>query len=244
MNTFAPLVAARLAKLRHQQRLLVTGIIYPKSLGDAERERFEAGLFLSINSNQTSAQAELRQEIEVLLNPFSITAMAKQVMQRVASSGPLAGHVETYFFDKGKLKTSSIVSFALVPLLKTSGADSLFTLFTHAQKDGVVDGSSEEALQEYLKFATARINIFLSAVKANVDAARWTPDRTVPSRLLTVTYVNAFLITLRKIVEAGGPATFDALRAKLIGIDKFPFKTFHSSQYNRMAEKIYDEHFA
>jgi DGQHR domain-containing protein len=232
-----------IAKLRHQQHLLVTGIVYPKTLKDAERERFEAALFLSINSNQTSAQAELRQEIEVLLNPFSVTAMAKQVMQRVASSGPLAGQVETYFFDKGKLKTSSIVSFALVPLLKTTGPDSLFSLFKHPDKDGVLDGSSEEALQEYLKFATAQINMFLSAVKANVSADRWTPDRGVSNRLLTVTYVNAFLITLRKIIGAGGSTTFDALKGKLVGIDKFPFKTFHSSQYNRMAEKIFDKHF-
>jgi DGQHR domain-containing protein len=232
-----------IAKLRHQQHLLVTGIVYPKALKGVERERFEAALFLSINSNQTSAQAELRQEIEVLLNPFSVTAMAKQVMQRLASSGPLAGHVETYFFDKGKLKTSSIVSFALIPLLKTSGPDTLFKLFKHPEKEGILDGSSDDALQDYLKFATTRISIFMSAVKANIDDVRWTPDRAVPNRLLTVTYVNAFLITLRKIIGAGGPATFDALKAKLVGIDKFPFKTFHSSQYNRMAEKIYDKHF-
>jgi hypothetical protein len=40
-----------IAKLRHQQNLLVTGIIYPKGLNEKEAERFEAALFLSINSN-------------------------------------------------------------------------------------------------------------------------------------------------------------------------------------------------
>ena len=169
--------------------------------------------------------------------------MAKQVMQKLAASGPLAGHVETFFFDKGMLKTSSIVSFALVPLLKTTGSDTLFKLFKHPEKAGILDGSSEEALQEYLQFATTSISIFLSAVKANVDSVRWTPDRAVSNRLLTVTYVNAFLITLRKIIEKGGPFTFDALKGKLAGIGAFPFKTFHSSQYNRMAEKIFDKHF-
>lgn len=230
----------KIAKLRHEQHLLVTGVIYPESMSEVERERFEAKLFLSINSNQTSAPTQLRQEIEVLLNPFGTTAIAKQVMQRLAVSAPLSGHVETYFFDKGKLKTSSIVSYGLVPLLKPSGTDSLFGPFSHPDKTKIPTGSSEEALQEYIKFAASQIGIFLSAVKANVANERWTTDAAVKNRILTVTYVNAFLICLRKVIESGGALTFDALRPKLKGIDTFNFKAFHSSQYNRMAEKIYE----
>ena len=233
-----------IAKLRDQQNLLVTAIIYPDGTSDSEKEQFEASLFLAINSNQTGAPPELKQEIEVLLDRFSPTAIAKQVMQRLSASGPLAGHVETYFFEKGKLKTSSIVSYALGPLLKLSGTDSLFAAFKNTNKPGVVDGSSEEALEEYIKFAVSRIGIFLSAVRFNVTKERWTTAKAEPDRLLTVTYINAFLITLRMLIGKGKPIEFDFLKTALIGIDKFDFKAFHSSQYNRMAEKIYDEHFA
>jgi hypothetical protein len=232
-----------IAKLRDQQNLLVTGIIYPEDTAPGEKERFEAALFLSINSHQTGAPPDLRQEIEVLLNPHSATAIAKQVMQRLAATGPLAGHVETFFFEKGKLKTSSIVNYALGPLLKLNGSDSLFSIFSHPQKDGVPDGTAPDALEEYLKFATGRINIMLSAVKANVSKDRWTTDRAQTDRLLSVTYVNAFLITLRMLIGTGKKIDFDHLKTSFSAIGSFDFKAFHSSQYNRMAEKLIADYF-
>ena len=208
-----------------------------------EAERFAANLFLAINANQTNAPTPLRQEIEVFLRPFSATAIGRQVMQRLAESGPLAGHVENYFFDKGKLKTSSIVSFGLGPLIKLSGEDSLFRLFTHPEKDQTAIGLSKDGLKAYLRFATTTINVFLGAVKASVDEARWTPDPTVKNRLLTVTYVNSFLITLRRLIEDGQKIEFKSLCEALKGINDFDFKSYHSSQYARMAGQIYEKHF-
>lgn len=232
-----------IAKLRHQQNLLVTGIIYPQGTLSVETERFEATLFLSINAHQTNAPTPLRQEIEVFLSPFSPTAIGRQVMQRLAKAGPLAGQVETYFFDKGKLRTSSIVSYGLGPLIKLGGDDSIFKLFTHSEKGDIADGKSTAGLEAYLKFATTTINVFLGAVKANVDTARWTSDTTVKDRLLAVTYVNSFLITLRLLIQNSHKLDFDTLNAALAGLNSFDFKSYHSSQYARMAEKIYKEYF-
>lgn len=234
---------AEIAALRHQQNLLVTGIIYPEGTSKAEAERFEAELFLSINANQTNAPTPLRQEIEVFLNPFSPTAIGRQVMQRLARTGPLVGHVEAYFWDKGKLKTSSIVSYGLGPLLKFSGEDTLFRLFTHPDKDKVPVGGSPDGLEAYLQFATTTINVFLGAVKANVDVVRWTPDAAVKNRLIAVTYINSFLITLRLLIQNNKAIDFVSLKKALVDIDKFDFKSYHSSQYARMADKIYQEHF-
>lgn len=233
-----------IARLRNQQNLLVTAIIYPEGTPPAERERFEASLFLSINSNQTGAPQELKQEIEVVLNPFSPTAIGKQVMQRLALFGPLEGHVETFFYDKGKLKTSSIVSYGLGPLLKLTGSDSLYTIFTHSEKKALAEGTSQSALDAYLQFAVTNINMFLNAVRVNVGQERWTTDRAREKRLLTVTYINAFLITLRLLVANKYPIVFEKLKSDLQGIGRFDFSSFHSSQYNRMAEKLYDRHFS
>jgi DGQHR domain-containing protein len=233
-----------IAKLRAQQNLLVTGIIYPDNTPPAEKERFEAALFLSINSNQTGAPPDLKQEIEVVLSPFSPTAIGKQVIQRLAKVGPLADHIETYFYEKGKLKTSSIVSYGLGPLLKMGGTDSLYSIFSHPEKNKLAARESQTALDAYLQFSVTHINMFLSAVRANVADDRWTSDRSRPNRLLTVTYINAFLITLRLLVANKKPTDFQTLKQKLVGIGRFNFKAFHSSQYNRMAEKLYLDHFS
>ncbi|MBE0529993.1 MAG: DGQHR domain-containing protein [Rhodospirillales bacterium] len=233
----------KIAKLRHQQNLLVTGIIYPEGTPTADAERFAATLFLSINANQTKAPTPLRQEIEVFLSPYSPTAIGRQIMQRLAKTGPLAGHVENYFFDKGKLRTSSIVSYGLGPLIKLGGEDSLFKLFVHPEKEQIAGGNSEQGREAYLQFATSAINAFLSAVKANVDGARWTPDAKVKDRLLAVTYVNSFLITLRLLIQAGHKIDFESLKIALHGLNDFEFKSYHSSQYARMAEQIYQKHF-
>ena len=58
-------------KLRRQQNLLVTGIIYPPSVAAQDKTKFEATLFLEINSTQTNAKSDLKQAIGLLLHPFS-----------------------------------------------------------------------------------------------------------------------------------------------------------------------------
>lgn len=233
-----------IAKLRHQQNVLVTGIIYPENMEQAEAERFAATLFLSINSDQTNAPTPLRQEIEVVLRPFSATAIGRQVMQRLAKDGPLAGHVEDNFYDKGKLKTSSIVSYGLGPLIKLSGEDSLFKIFDHPEKGNIEEEGSTAGLDAYLQFSTSNVKLFLNAIRANVDDVRWTPDNSVKNRVLTVTYVNSFLITLRLLIKNGYPIEFERLRVALKGIDSFEFASYRSSQYARMAEEIYSKYFS
>ena len=232
-----------IAKLRNQQNLLVTGIIYPEKIPNSVRERFEASLFLNINSNQTNAPRALRQEIDVLLNPFSSDSIAKQVMHKLAGDGPLSGHVERYFYDENLLKTTSIVSYGLAPLVKLAGEDSLFSTLDKSDQEAISNDNDEYALAKYVDMAKSQINIILSAVRANVSSSRWTVDKKVHDRILTVTYVNSFLIVLRNLIRDKQKRDFVTLKDKLSGIDKFDFKKFHSSQYNRMANEIYKAHF-
>lgn len=164
------------------------------------------------------------------------------MLEHLSGSGPLFGHVERYFYDKGKLKTSSIVNFGLVPLLKLSGTDSLFRTYDHLDKASLTLGD-RSLLPPYVKHSVTHINMFLNAVKANVSHDRWTTDSRVSRRLLTVTNVNAFLITMRKLIDAGKPMDFDSLNLSLKGFDAFDTKPYSSSQYNRMATKIAHEYF-
>jgi DGQHR domain-containing protein len=232
-----------IAALRVQQNLLVTGIIYPEKTSAAVKEKFEAKLFLEINSNQTSAKSTLKQAIGMVLEPFSNESVAARVLGGLARTGPLAGHVQQYFFDTGKLKTTSIVSYGLRPLVKTKGDDALFAIWEHENKNAVVEQKDEAALAEYVQFCIAKINLLLGAMRANLGSARWETDPKVVGRVLTTTYINSFLITLRMLIEKKVPIEFDSLRLSLKGIETFGFTSYHSSQYGKMAEKIVATYF-
>lgn len=232
-----------IAKLRIQQNLLVTGIIYPEGLSVAEREKFEARLFLEINSTQTNAKSQLKQAIGLVLDPFSNESVAARILNNLANTGPLAGFIEQYFFDTNKLKTSSIISFGLKPLVKASGNDSLFSIWTADGKQGVAEGTSDAALDAYVEFCTATINRLLVAIRQNLPPERWTTSRKVNKRVLATTYVNSFLITLRILIARGASLSDENLKSRFSGIEKFDFSAYHSSQYARMAEKIVDTYF-
>jgi DGQHR domain-containing protein len=93
---------AQIDRLRKKQNLLVTGIIYPNELTDDERILFEAKLFLEINSKQTKVKSVLTQEIELIVNPFSATAIAKVILIKLAQKGVLKDKLEEHVFDDAK----------------------------------------------------------------------------------------------------------------------------------------------
>ena len=232
-----------IAQLRIQQNLLVTGIIYPTNISAAEREKFEARLFLEINSTQTNAKSTLKQAIGLVLDPFSNESIATRILSKLAKTGPLSGVVEQYFFDTNKLKTSSIVSYGLRPLVKTSGTDSLFSVWTHAEKEKVAIGQCPDALGDYIEFCVKQINKTLGSIRKNLSHDRWTTDSRTKRRVLATTYVNSFLIVLRLLVENKKSLSEVDLSNAFKGIDDFNFAAYHSSQYKRMAEEIYEKHF-
>jgi DGQHR domain-containing protein len=232
-----------IALLRKQQNLLVTGIIFPEGMSAADREKFEARLFLEINSNQTNAKSDLKQAIGLVLEPFSAESIAARVLNGLAKTGPLSGQIQQYFFDTNKLKTASIVSYGLKPLVKTGGTDSLFAIWSSQRKAAVADGSDTAALEEYVGFCITTINLVLGAIRRNLPNERWTTESKVTGRVLSTVYVNSFLITLRLLIDKNVPLTESGLLASFKGIEHFNFSEYHSSQYARMAEKIVATHF-
>lgn len=229
-----------IAKLRTKQNLLVTGIIYPNSVSEANKEKFEAQLFLELNTNQANAKSNLKQAIGLVLEPFSAESIATRVLVELdKSSGPLSGQVERYWFDKNKLKTTSIVSYALKPLVKTSGIDSLYSLWGNTEKTTMVEKEDQNLLEEYVEFCVNEVNQILSAAKNNLPTNVWTVDKSVNGRMLTTTNINALLICLRVLIEKGESSNFATYKKHLSGLNGFNFKDYHSSQYKRMAEAIY-----
>jgi len=234
---------SEIALLRLQQNLLVTGIIYPPNIHEIDREKFEARLFLEINSTQTNAKPDLKQAIGLVIAPFSNESVAARVLSGLSKVGPLANFMEQNFYDVGKLKTASIVSYGLRPLVKMSGNDSLFSIWQHADKGAVANATNSQALQEYTDFCVSKINSTLGSIRRNLAPARWTANRKIQDRVISTTYINSFLIVIRMLIERGTDLEHEALAKKFAKIGQFDFSAYRSSQYNRMAEKIVTTYF-
>lgn len=230
-----------IAPLRNQQNLLVTGVVYPDNLDEAERVKFEAQLFLEINSNQTNARTDLKQAIQQLTAPYSPEAIGRAIIEKINNdSQALADQFERYFYDVGKIKTSSIVSFGLKPLVKTSGDDSIFSVWPNSEKSKFIESPTSQLKREYVKYCFDEINKLFIAFKKYAPTDKWTADRSVQGRLLTTVVINGMLITLRKIIAHDKPRSVTNYDKWFKDVDKFDFGQYHSSQYNRLSEDFFD----
>lgn len=233
-----------ISQLRVQQNMLVSGIIYPKDIDPLEKTEFEAKLFLEINSNQANARTELKQKIGLLLRPFSSESIARSVVMKLNEEGPLLDKFETSFFDKDKVKTTSIVSFGVKSLVKLSGNDSLYYLWPNKDKINLLKAEDLKLLEKYKEYCVKEINEFFIPVKIITSrVGNWTSDKTNPNRVLSTTVINGFIICLRKLIANNKTGNSKYYSEKLEPIANMKFEEFKSSQYNKLAEKIYKECF-
>jgi DGQHR domain-containing protein len=228
----------RISAFRDRVNLLATGIIYPAGLAEAERGRFEAGLFLEINSTQNSAKSDLKQAIAVIIDPYSADSIGKRVVTRLGQKGPLEGLLERHYFDKGVLKTSSMVSFAMARLVRLDGEESLINRWASGSREDVKARKSDQGLIEYVDFCASELTTFLGAVKASLPKGKWEIASKQGEGILTVTSLNSLFILFRKVVHRGGLGDFEIYRDKLTKIGNFDFSKYRSSQYNRAAEDM------
>ena len=233
----------KIRRLRKQQNLLATGIIYPETITASERTKFEAQLFYEINSNQTNAKSDVKQAIELLLNPFSPESIAKDIVNRLNDQGPLAGKFERYFFEKGKLKTTSVVSYGIRHVVKLGGNDSLFETWPHRLKKKLQKKKDTRLRNEYVNYCVQKLNEFMGAAKDALPRERWITD-TKADGLLTTTNLVGFIVCLRRVIARSGTHSFAYYRRKLDGLENFGFHDYHSSQYVRMGEELFQTYFS
>lgn len=239
-DTHEPIIS----KIRDKQHLLVTGIIFPKDLTEDERVRFQAKLFLEINDKQTRTKAALRQVIGTIVSPFEEISIAKMIVNELAGRAPMNDVLEQHFFDKGKLKTTSIVSYGMKHLAKLSGNDSFFDTWSNRKKTYLLKGKDMTLLNQYVKFCADEMNLFLQAFKKNTPTNMWTTDQKV-SRVLTATTITGLIHCMRVLIEnnkRGDLNYYDKGFKKLAGkLDFTPGKfTYKSSHWKDLGDKIYD----
>lgn len=239
----------KIAEQRKIQNLLVTGILFPCEEPMQKRLKFEANLFMEINSTQTNANSQLKQEIELMLSPFSSVAIAKKILYGLNKSGPLGNLIEHYWYEKGKIKTASIVSYGLKPLIKiddVKATDSLYLIWTNPQKTKlkVKDYVDFELLEDYVGFCVEKVRDIMIAFKSELTNEQWnTYSHSTPNGILTVTFINGVLNVLRLLVQNNKVSSVDNYRTLLKGVDSFNFKQYKSSQYRKMGEDIYHIYF-
>ena len=227
--------------MRAQQNLLVTGIIFPPGMAEDVKLQFEAKLFLEINSNQATAKSDIKQEIASIIEPFSGDAICRRVMTKLNNSnGPLQDKFQRYGYERDAMKTSSVVSFALKPLVGPRGA--LWERAEQKLTEGIA-ASDVSYLEEYVTYCTTQINAIFSGVRQNVSSGNWTASRKISGHFLTTRNVNAILACLRKLAREDKLRTVDEYRMAFKEIEDFDSKNFGSSKYNAMGEALYKKFF-
>lgn len=184
-----------------------------------------------------------------MLSPFSSVAIAKKILYGLNKSGPLGNLIEHYWYEKGKIKTASIVSYGLKPLIKiddVKATDSLYLIWTNPQKTKlkVKDYVDFELLEDYVGFCVEKVRDIMIAFKSELTNEQWnTYSHSTPNGILTVTFINGVLNVLRLLVQNNKVSSVDNYRTLLKGVNSFNFKQYKSSQYRKMGEDIYHIYF-
>ncbi len=246
---------SNIAVLRKRQHLLVTGVIYPTGIKEKARLEFEARLFLEINDTQTRARPGLRQDIETIVRPFSGIAVARRVIAQLARQGPYAGLFQLAYFDSpSKIKTSSIVSYGLRPLVKFDGKDSLFSAWKHPEKNRLKEREKKskkgagydadiELLEKYIEFCVQSLNDFFLAAKLSYGTANWDVEDASPSPLLRPTSINGLIACLRRIIEDGMSLSQQAHKKRFSNLSAFKFGTYKSSHWDALGATLFEKHY-
>jgi DGQHR domain-containing protein len=243
---------AKIRPLRDRQHLLVTGLVFPKSLTEQKRLMEEARLFLEINDKQKRTGSELRQIIEEIVNPFSALAVARSVLSGLGAKQPLGEFLSQHYFDDAPtIPTASIVSYALRHLVKFDATDESGSFFRHLtpQRRGRLNNGDLGSRGWYVEHVVDRLSAFLCGYRAAIVAkSQWTLDKK-KSRALTTTAINGVLYAARLLVESG---KFEPLykagrfETKLSSLNinfrpgKFPYM---SSHWRGLGEKIHSQCF-
>lgn len=233
----------RIAGLRNIQNLLVTGILFPKNEPEIERHKFQAKLFLEINSTQQSAASALKHNIELSLDPFSPISIAKHVMNQLNEAGALASLFELYWYEKDKIKTATIISFGLRPIVKLSGNDSFYYLWKNSNKKELKKGKNYELLHEYQNFCVKELRLLFSALKYNFPKERWAVSKRGNDAVLNLLFINASINCLRQLIKNHMNGNFQYYRDKFKNIHLFDFSTYKTTHYNRMGVDWFNLYF-
>lgn len=232
-----------IAELRKQLHLLVTGLVFPKDMSAEERAAIQSEIFLDINSNAKPVPQNVLLQIERIMNPIGDESIAQFVIEKLNKQGIFQNQLQLSALDNGKIKTASIVKFALRYLVTVKPTDDKPSLFTYwnGDKDALLSADSN-AIEDYVKFCDTTLRNYFGAIRKNLYK-EW-DDKT--SKLLSVISINGFIIALTRQLSINGVQDFDFYDQAFNGWsfdfskEGFPYT---SSQYRKFSTLILKEVF-
>lgn len=228
----------KIAKLRKQLHLLVTGLVFPKDMKLEDRSKIQSEIFDDINSNAKAVPQNILLQIKRIKNPIADESLAQFVIEKLNKEGIFKNMLQISSLDKGKIKTASIVRFALrylVTVTPTDGKQSLFD-YWGGDKNALLS-TDDKAIQDYVSFCSSAIREYFGAINKNLKSAWDDPE----SKLLTVIALNGFIIAFTRQLSVNGVQNF-AFYDKVFANWNFDFSQkgfpYTSSQYRKFSTEI------
>lgn len=227
-------VDLKISALRKRQNLLVTGLIFPSHYSAEMRVKFEAELFLSINNTQTGVATQLRQDLETIINPHLPLAMARSVINILASRGALAGMLQTSQFDSpDKISVGSLGPYVVKSLVLEKG-----NFYKKWDPSGIKDMSIASQRAEFIAYVADHLNLLLQGARSQLKE-RW---KSVPNGgVLSTTVVGGLLLLIERLFEEDFELEQFNYQRYFSGIYDFDFTGYTSSAWAKLSRAIYKD---
>ena len=227
-----------IAELRKQLHLLVTGLIFPKNMTSIERAKIQSEIFLDINSNAKPVSPNVLLHIQKIKDPLSDMSLAQFVIEELNKIQIFKDMFELSSLESGRIKTASIVKFALRYLVTLNPAEGKKSLINYWEGDiSELKAMKDDAFNDYIAFCTKALREYFCAVKKRFKAQWDDPE----SKLLSVICLNGFIIAYTRQLAKNGVQDFsfyDSLFANWsydFSKDNFQYT---SSQYRMFSDEI------
>jgi len=233
----------KVSVLRNKLHLLVTGIVFPSSMSEIEKRKVQSKVFVDINGNAKPVDASLLLHIRKMQAPLEDTSIAQDVIDCLNRHGLFEEQFQESRLSVGKIRTASIVKFALrylVAIVPVDGKGSFIKYW-----DGDIEALKNEdadAKNAYVGYCAKVLNAYFQGVKQAFDKDwKWEGGDTL---LPSVVAINGFLLALSKVLLKESPMSTEYYLAHFmklkVDFSKKKFK-YRSSQYHKFAHQIVKE---
>lgn len=228
----------RIAKLRERLHLLVTGLVFPSDMKPIERARLQSEIFMDINNTSKSVPQNVLLQIKRIQDPIADESIAQFVIEKLNKEEIFKNMLQISSLDSGKIKTASIVRFALRYLVTTDPKDGKKSLYNYwAGNKSALLSLDDSAIQSYVKFCTDTLKNYFSAIRKNFKKY-WDDEN---AKLLTVISLNGFIIAFTRQLSINGVNDFD-FYDKVFSDWNYDFSKdvflYTSSQYKKFSRDI------
>lgn len=195
----------KISKLRNQLHLLVTGLVFPQTMGELERSKFESQIFIDINLHSTPVPNDVLLHIRTLQDPYSDMGIARQVIAGLNKEKIFLNRFELSLLENSKIKIASIIKFALRYLVSMNPNPARPNLYDFWPGDKeALSAHDSTSLKDYIAFLVSSLKLYFGALK---DAHKndW---ENADSRILSVTSINGFIMAFHDTLAVYGVKDF------------------------------------